>query len=317
MYSPKLKVVVTEIMQETPIVKSFKLSAAEGMLPGFSPGAHITTYLETDGGLLERHYSLAGNPLQDEYYKIAVRRSETSRGGSVHWHDRMKEGDTLEISHPQNHLPLSFEGRHHVFIAAGIGITPFMAMMPQLAAEGKSFELHYAAASEEYCPFYSEIGTAYGKRVRFYFSSQRERMPTRVMWKQRIGTHVYFCGPEAMIRQFKHAALDYGYPPSSIHYELFSPPDTGPCLPFEAVLTKSNIRLRIPEDKSLLDVMLEHGIDAPYSCKMGGCGSCEIEVEQGEVDHRDFFLSDHEKNSRNVMMPCISRAKSNLLIIHA
>jgi ferredoxin-NADP reductase len=259
---------------------------------------------------------LIGDPKQNAFYKIAVRRSETSRGGSAYWHDRIRTGDAIEISYPKNHLPLSFEAKHHVFVAGGIGITPFMAMMAELSAAGTSFELHYAAASEEHCAFYEDIRRKYGKRARFYFSSKQQRMPTSVMWKQRIGTHVYFCGPEGMITQFRNAAVRYGYPSSSIHYELFSPPQTGPCHPFKAVLTKSNAILYVPANKSLLDVMLEHGINAAYSCKIGGCGSCEIEVEHGEVDHRDFFLSDHEKTTRNVMIPCVSRAKSDQLVIH-
>ncbi len=312
--NPRLKVTVAEIVQETPVVKSFKLVGARGRLPRFSGGAHITTYFTVNAETMERHYSLVGNPQRDDYYTIAIRRSETSRGGSAHWHDQIRTGDEIEISYPKNHLPVSFEAKHHVFIAAGIGITPFMAMMSELAASGKSFELHDAAASEAYCPFYEEIRKRYGERAKFYFSGKQQRLPVAVMWKQPIGTHVYFCGPEEMISQFRQAAIHYGYPASNIHYELFSPPNVGPSYPFQAVLAKSNVTLQVPESKSLLEVMLEQGIAAAYSCKIGGCGSCEIEVEDGEVDHRDFFLSEQEKKTRKVMIPCISRAKSPLII---
>jgi dimethylamine monooxygenase subunit B len=315
MFNFKIKVRVAEVAEETPLVKSFKLVPTERELPRFSAGAHITTYLPTDNQLLERHYSLAGNPKNTDSYMIAVRRSETSRGGSEFWHSQMKVGDELEVSHPKNHLPLSFEAKHHIFIAAGIGITPFMAMMAEMNAAGKSFELHYAAASADYCPFYSFIQSHYGKQAFFYFSSERQRMSTLLMWNQPVGSHVYLCGPEGMISQFKHSAESYGYPDSSIHFELFTPPNLGPSHPFEVMLTKSNVSIQVPEDRSLLDVLLEKGIEAPYSCKIGGCGSCEVEVGEGEVDHRDFFLSDQDKNKRNVMLTCVSRAKSKQVSI--
>ncbi|AJY73482.1 PDR/VanB family oxidoreductase [Paenibacillus beijingensis] len=315
MHNANIKVKVTEAVQETPLVKRFKLVPLTGRLPWYSAGAHITTYLQKQDEFLERHYSLAGNPRDRDSYTIAVRLSQQSRGGSEFWHTQVKAGDELEISHPKNHLPVSFEARHHIFIAAGIGITPFMAMMAEMKAAGKSFELHYAAASEQYCPFYSFIQSHYGEQAHFYFSSESKRMPTMVMWNQPIGSHVYFCGPEAMITQFRQAAQSYGYPPSSIHFELFTPPNQGPCHPFEVELTGSNIVLQVPEDRSLLDVLLEKGIEAPYSCKIGGCGSCEVEVEEGEVDHRDFFLSEQEKKKRNAMITCVSRAKSNRVSI--
>lgn len=315
MHNAKIKVRIEEAVQETPVVKRFKLVPVTGQLPRFSAGAHITTYLQAQDQLLERHYSLAGNPRDRDSYTIAVRLSEQSRGGSEFWHTRVKAGDELEISHPKNHLPVSFEAKHHIFIAAGIGITPFMAMMAEMKAAGKSFELHYAAASEPYCPFYSFIRSHYGDHAHIYFSSQSKRMPTRVMWNQPIGSHVYFCGPEAMITQFKQAAQDYGYPRSSIHFELFTPPNQGPCHPFEVELTGSNMVLQVPEDRSLLDVLLEKGVEAPYSCKIGGCGSCEVEVEEGEVDHRDFFLSEQDKKKRKSILTCVSRAKSNRVAI--
>ncbi|MGM0881046.1 MAG: PDR/VanB family oxidoreductase [Bacillota bacterium] len=316
MFDSNIKVRVAEVAEETPLVRSFKLVPVEGELPRFSAGAHITTYLQTDNKLLERHYSLTGNPKYSDSYRIAVRRSDTSRGGSAFWHSQVKVGDEMEISQPKNHLPLSFEAKHHILIAAGIGITPFMAMMADLKEAGKSFELHYAAASAEYCPFYSFILSHYGKQAHFYFSSEQQRMFTLLMWNQPVGSHVYFCGPEGLITQFKHSAQSYGYPDSSIHFELFTPPVTGPCYPFEVMLTKSKIALHVPEDRSLLDVLLDKGIKAPYSCKIGGCGSCEVEVEEGEVDHRDFFLSEQDKKKRNVMIACVSRAKSKRVSIH-
>jgi ferredoxin-NADP reductase len=315
MQGSKIRVEVGEVKEETPMVKSFKLLPLDGILPRFGGGAHIMTYLTIEGQTMERHYSLSNDPRETGFYRISIRRSETSRGGSVYWHDQVKVGQQLVISYPRNHFPLSFQAKHHVLLAAGIGITPFIGMMADLESSGKSFELHYAASSKEMCPFYDLIRTRYPEQSHFYFSQNQQRMATMTMWKQPIGTHVYFCGPENMVTQFSQAAINYGYPKKSIHFEFFSPPGSGPQHPFRVVLKKSNLTFDIPEGTSLLEVLLEKGINPSYSCRIGGCGSCEVEVEEGEVDHRDFFLSDQEKKARNVILTCVSRAKSDQIVL--
>ncbi|MGE8081215.1 PDR/VanB family oxidoreductase [Peribacillus loiseleuriae] len=310
-----IDVIVDKITVESPSVRSFQLKAADGStLPRFSGGAHITTKIQSEQALYERHYSLTNDIDQNEYYQIAVGRNTNSRGGSVYWHDHIKEGDQLEISYPKNHFPLSFSAKHHVFIAAGIGITPFLAMASHLKNQGKTFELHYAAPSKELCAFYPYLSSVYPEETHFYFSRTDRRMTTEVMKNQAIGTHVYFCGTEGMVKEFAEAAKLYGYPESSIHFELFTPPDFGPLYAFEVELKQRNQILQIPEGATLLEVLLENDIDAPYSCKVGGCGSCQVNVLNGEVDHRDVFLTDEEKNEANVVLTCVSRAKGCLVL---
>lgn len=311
-----IKVIVKEIIQESPTVKSFKLAAADGsLLPRFSAGSHITTYLNTKNGVIERHYSLTTDPDISRHYQIAIRRSDQSKGGSIYWYNQVAIGDHLDISYPKNHFPLSFSAKHHVFFAAGIGITPFLSMAAALKKNGKSFELHYAAPSKKFCAFYNFLSATYPAETHFYFSKDGNRMTPHLMKNQAVGTHVYFCGTEAMVREFTDAAKAFGYPEKSIHYELFSPPDSGPLNPFQIKLNKSKQIIEVPEGKSLLETLLENSIQAPYSCKIGGCGTCQIDVLDGEVDHRDFFLSDSEKKEGHVILTCVSRAKKGCLVL--
>jgi vanillate O-demethylase ferredoxin subunit len=312
-----LEVIIEDIKPQTPTVKSFKLAALEGsLLPGFSGGSHITTYIQSEQGLLERHYSLTNDPKETDYYQIAIRRSEESRGGSVYWHDRIKVGDRLQISYPKNHFPLSFKAKHHVFFAAGIGITPFLAMAADLKKNGhSSFELHYATPSKDLCAFYPYLTSEYPEESHFYFSKEKRKMKTDIMKNQPIGTHVYFCGSEYMMKEYASAARAYGYPEKSIHFELFTPPKLGPMKPFDVKLQKSNTVIRVPEGMSLLEALLGQQIDAPYSCKIGGCGSCQVNVLEGKVDHRDLFLSDKEKQEADVILTCVSRAKNKSITL--
>jgi dimethylamine monooxygenase subunit B len=311
-----IEVVVESIKHESPFVKSFRLVAANGSsLPRFSGGSHITTFLQTEQGIIERHYSLTTDPDLSNYYQIAIRRNNQSKGGSVYWHDHIKTGDKLQISYPKNHFPQSFKAKHHVLFAAGIGITPFLAMIADLKKKGKSFELHYASPSKELCAFHDFLTSNYPNETYFYFSKEKRKMTTDLMKNQPIGTHVYFCGSEAMMREFAKDAKTFGYSKKSIHFELFTPPDFGPEHSFQVKLSKSNQLLTVSEDEKLLETLFKHNIQAPYSCKIGGCGSCQIDVLKGEIDHRDYFLSETEKKEGNVMLTCVSRAKSGCLVL--
>lgn len=316
MINSVIDVLVADIQEQSPSVKSFTLIPAGNVsLPRFSAGSHITTLLQKDGGVLERHYSLTSHPADTSAYQIAIRRNPESKGGSAYWHSEVKKGARLQISYPKNHFPLSVQAKHHVFFAAGIGITPFLAMAADLKRKGQSFELHYAAPSEEHCAFYSFLTNSYPEQTHFYFSDQQRKMQKNLMTHQPIGTHVYFCGSEAMMNEFAAAAKEYGYPDKSIHFERFSPPDFGPSVPFQVKLKSSGKTIIISENESVLDALLAHNVKAPHSCKIGGCGSCLVPVSRGEVDHRDFFLTDLEKAEEKVMLTCVSRAKTNCLVL--
>lgn len=318
MYFGNIQVRVGAIHQETATIKRFRLYPLSGEpLPVFGGGSHITTIVKNGEEELERHYSLVSHPtLQRDFYEIAIRRDDASRGGSAYWHDHMRVDDELEITFPKNQFALSFQAKHHVFYAAGIGITPFLTMMSDLKAEGKTFELHYAAKSKELCAFYDELREAYPTECTFYFSEEGNKLSHEGMQDHRIGSHVYFCGPQSMVQQFAEAAKEYGYSNKSIHFEIFAPQKFETMDAFQVVLKQSDKVIDVPEGETLLDTLLNCGVDARYSCKVGGCGSCEVEVVEGAVDHRDTFYSDEERKEKNIVMPCISRAKSKRLVLN-
>lgn len=199
--------------------------------------------------------------------------------------------------------------------AAGIGITPFIPMMIQLQEKGKSFELHYASPAKNDCAFYDWLRSAFSAKVHFYFSKEDNRMTPELMADQFVGTHVYFCGPQSMVNAFAEKAREYGYPKGSIHFELFSMTPNQSAAPFEAILQRSGRVLQVPKEKSLLDALLEAGVKAPYSCKVGRCGTCALNVLNGKIDHQDAFLNEQEKSEENVILPCVSRCKTKQLVL--
>jgi ferredoxin-NADP reductase len=312
-HKPTIEVQVMKIIDETSAIKRFKLYNESGF-PAFSGGSHITTYINHPAGTLERQYSIFNISSEPKIVEIAVRLAEDSTGGSRYWHESIQVGDVLEVSFPKNHFPLSFQAKHHVFYAAGIGITPFLSMMSELTEKNQSFELHYAAKSEEHCAFYEYLRKTYPSQCHFYFSESGRRLSPVHLSKHRIGTHVYFCGPEKMIQEFTIAAKTYGYPSFNIHFERFAPPFKKDQQMFHVELNQSGKQLEIPANVSLLDVLLQNGVKVPYSCRVGGCGTCEVKVEAGEVVHFDSFLTEEQQCSNQTMLSCVSRGKGKLVL---
>ncbi|TWT08530.1 oxidoreductase [Planococcus sp. CPCC 101016] len=309
---------VVQIIQETEFVKRFRFAPTDNLLlPAFAGGAHIKTFLQKEEEILERAYSLVSPPQERNFYEIAIRKDDYSTGGSLYWHEEVEVGMVLEISFPRNHFALSYQAKHHVFYAAGIGITPFLTMAKDLE-EWQTFELHYTARTSEQCAFFKELKEIYGDRCHFYFSRSDEpqKMSPTSMLNHRIGTHVYFCGPVNMVKEYRDAAASYGYPAKAIHFELFSSAqDNGPKNAFMVELIDSDRTLHVSEDETLLEALLKAGIEAPYACKIGGCGSCELEVAEGEVLHKDVFLTEEDRKNRNSILACCSRAKNEKIAI--
>jgi vanillate O-demethylase ferredoxin subunit len=83
----------------------------------------------------------------------------------------------------------------------------------------------------------------------------------------------------------------------------------------EVVLQRSGLTFIVPPEKSILEVLIEEGIDPMYDCQRGECGICQVVVLEGEPDHRDHILSESERAGNKVMQICVSRAKTPRLVI--
>lgn len=149
-----LPVVVDGLWRQGAKNLAVRLVSAEGQpLPAWTPGSHIDLHLPC--GLI-RQYSLTGSPAEQDRYLLCIARESQSRGGSRYIHDTLRPGQPLMISAPRNHFPLH-EGGHVVLLAAGIGITPLLAMAHARAASGASFTLHYYVSRAQEAAFATEI----------------------------------------------------------------------------------------------------------------------------------------------------------------
>jgi dimethylamine monooxygenase subunit B len=312
-----LEVEVSEVTTVAERVKRFRLVPVSGAaLPPFSPGAHILVSAGEGSKTSRNAYSLMGSPSDAHSYQICVLRTEHSRGGSRYLHDFVEPGSRLSIGYPVNLFPLDRLARKHLFVAGGIGITPFLPMMEELDTCEEPFELHYSGRSSERVAFADFLVHAYGARVRLHLTGNGERLAMNtVLCGQPLGTHLYVCGPERMIEDVMQSAREAGWPAGHLHSERFLSGSEG--RPFRVELARTKCTIHVGEHESLLEALEAAGVEVPFLCRGGSCGQCETRVIgcDRELIHNDHYLSPEGRKSHSKIMVCVSRAQGGNLVL--
>lgn len=314
-----LRVVVARKQMLTSRTAMFELADTSGAdLPCFSPGSHIDVH--TPRGLV-RQYSLCSSPTDRRLYRIAVLREDDGFGGSIEMVDHVRCGDVIGISLPRNNFALAMDASESILLAAGIGITPLLSMASALHEAQRSFQLYLFCRSEADAAFVDELRQSeYCTRVRVCIDGGKpnsEHFQDAIVRKPIKGTHFYICGPGAFIDFARHALRVGGRPEEEIHIERFKRPlqEIPPGREFRVVLRNSRREFVIPSDRSVAEVLLANGIEIAVSCQEGLCGTCVTNVLEGVPDHRDFVLSEEDRQSGTVFTPCCSRALTDTLVL--
>ncbi|HXX07114.1 MAG TPA: PDR/VanB family oxidoreductase [Pseudolabrys sp.] len=283
-------------------------------LPGFSAGAHIG--VRVPNGLL-RKYSLCSDPAERDRYQIAVKRESDGRGGSCSLIDDVKAGDKLTVTAPVNDFGLPPRAQDFLFIAGGIGVTPMMAMIRQVIAEGKRFRLFYCSRSPETTAFREELSLPEFKdKVVIHYDqgdASRSLDLRPILAERKNREHLYCCGPRPLMEAVR--AMTDHWSPTAVHFEAFSEAETHKAddRPFKVKLARSGEMLDVSTSQTILEVLRNHGLDVPSSCETGTCGTCRTKLLAGEADHRDLVLAEHEK--KDTIMICVSRARGKEITI--
>lgn len=302
---------LTVVRKELIAIDTVRLRLApkdQSTLPAFQPGAHVELAIRG----LSRRYSITSSHRDLAFYEICVLRTKPSRGGSSYIHDSLAIGDAIEVTGPFNAFPLDPTAAHSVFIAGGIGITPFLGMMEELSRQGRPFELHYAARDEGRLLPTPDAG----QRVTRYLDNRGgpSLVISDLLANLRADSHLYVCGPQPMIEAVRARARNGGWPPAQVHFESFG---HAPRLSDRAItlhLQRSGMTLNVQPGVSVLDALLENGVWASHECRRGECGSCLTEVLSGQPDHRDVCLTDEQR--RKGMCTCVSWSSTQELTLN-
>ncbi len=316
--SGPLELVISGVRQLTPRVRAFELRDPNGAdLPAVEAGSHLQFPMElADGTTTIRHYSICSNPARRDAYEIAVLREDEGSGGSLAVHAQFSIGRQLHCELPQNHFHLHEDERPAVLIAGGIGITPIKAMAQALKARGNDMQMHYTGRSNQEMAFRDRLIRELGDELTVYSSADDERLDIeQVLSTAPDNAIVYVCGPGRLIDAVVDVAAKLNFDPDRIRFERFGATINLDARPIQVELRRSGKQIEVAADRSILDAMLEAGVDSPYSCKAGNCKSCAVELLDGEAEHRDSALSTTEREDYRLFCPCVSRARGDYLAL--
>jgi ferredoxin-NADP reductase len=312
----------------TDVVVNRRQAAAEGVvalelvdpqggdLPAWEPGAHIDLLL--DEGLV-RQYSLCGDARDPKAWRVGVLLDPQSRGGSRHVHENLVEGSTVRVRGPRNHFAL-VDSPRYLFIAGGIGITPIIPMIDSAQQAGTDWTLIYLGRSRTTMAFAEALFDSYGDRVTLWPDDEKGQFDLQAALSEPADqTLVYCCGPEQLLSAAEQHCEHW--PEGSLHIERFAAkapaaePGVEALESFQVVCQRSAVTVEVSGDTSILEALEDADIPILSSCLEGICGTCEAIVLEGTPDHRDSMLTEAERASGNKILTCVSRSRSEKLVL--
>ncbi len=303
----------------SPTVREFEIRPEGGVKP-WTVGSHLTVQVLVDGREDTRSYSLVGlphGPGAHEVYRIAVKRAAPGRGGSRYmW--GLETGAELRIGEPNNHFELSFGAPEYLLVAGGIGITPIVGMAQMLAERGANVRMAYAARSPDELAYHDVLHGTLGERLRTHCDSAGQRLDLGAeIARLAPRGQLWICGPMTLLDAARAAWAASGRDSADLRFETFGNSGRFEAQPFWVELPRHQLRLEVPADRSLLDVLEAAGVDMLWECRRGECGLCAVDIvrTEGQVDHRDVFFSPHEKQSCTRMCTCVSRVSGGGVVL--
>jgi len=281
-------------------------------LPPFKPGAHIDLHLPNG---LVRTYSLCNDPADNNSYVIAVKREAEGRGGSVALHDATAAGDVIGVSLPRGGLDIGENIQRYIFVAGGIGLTPYLSIASYLRRIGHpDFKVHLV--TRDRVPLEHLLGPLMLDGRIVVHRTSRSGHPDIAALLEQSGadTAVGCCGPEGMISDFEHATAKWSA--DHVHIERFVPPllPVDPdAKPYTIALARSGTEVPVRAGQTMLAALGDFGIEIPTSCCGGICGACKVGWLGGRPVHRDRVLSPYERE--RYLMACVAGSDSERLVL--
>lgn len=320
MSEPTEPAIVMSMHLEARDIVSLRLRRADGGdFPPVDPGSHIDMVLPNG---LSRSYSLSNTSQDTGSYRITVARDVSSRGGSSYIVDKLRVGNQVEISAPRNNFGLETDADFSLFVAGGIGITPFVSMISRLNEYSRRWRLHYCVRTRDRVALLDDLTrlaeTGNGELLLNFDEEPGGRLLDLEGAISAVpsSAHLYCCGPVGMLNAYRAAAEAARFEDKQVHYEYFSS-DVEKAAEggFTVVCQRSGKTVAVKPGQTILKALADAGVNVSSSCEEGVCGSCETRVIEGQPDHRDMILSAKEREEGKKIIICCSGAKSSRLVL--
>lgn len=310
-----VKVVAKSALARDVVALRLSPQDSHTQLGTFQAGSHIDVFLP-NGSV--RQYSLTQHAPQvaPAYYEVAIARDAHSRGGSANVHDHLRVGSVLQVGIPRNLFALDPSHKRVLLLAGGIGVTPLFAMAQALVAGDRDVEMVFCARSVSRMAYLDELKKLLGTRLRLHADDDAGGpLDVVQLLSSQRWDGVYACGPAPMLDAIEAATATW--PAGQVHMERFTAAadPSASSEAFEVELSASGLSVQVEAHESILDALERLGIDHPYACREGLCGTCECKVLSGRIDHRCSVLTQAEKDSQASMMLCVSRSSGDKLVL--
>lgn len=229
---------VLQVSRESADVAAITLRPDDGLPPPeFKPGQYVSCAVTFDDGRRQlRQYSLSDAPRADQI-RISVKRergaqAQAPAGQVSNWiHERVQVGSVLQLTHPfGDFTPDTASSRPIVLLSAGVGITPMISALNQIARVNPQRQVIFAhaARSAEHHAHQADVAAAQAimpnLRTATFYESEQERMDVAKLPEWAHGdANVYLCGPTGFMRAQWQGLLEAGVPVARLHREVFGP----------------------------------------------------------------------------------------------
>ena len=331
---------VSGVIDETPDARSLVFDVPDELKDKFAykPGQFLTLRIPSDRtGSVARCYSLASSPFTDDSPKVTVKR--TSDGYGSNWVcDNVEPGDTLEVLPPSGVFTPKNLDDDLLLFGAGSGITPVMSILKSALSQGSgSVVLVYANRDFESVIFgqeLRELAAKYADRLTVvHWVEPLQGLPTA----RQLATlatpftehEIFMCGPGPFMDVVHDALSLLSVPRNRIHAEVFnslagdpfaavapvelSDEESADAATVEVELDGEVHTMDWPRKQTLVDIMLAKGIDVPYSCQEGECGSCACTVLDGKVEMDNSEILDPEDIENGYVLGCQAHPVSDFV----
>jgi 3-ketosteroid 9alpha-monooxygenase subunit B len=334
-----LELQVADVVEETADARSLVFTIPDGAdIPAdrlrYSPGQFLTLRVPSDRtGSVARCYSLCSSPFTGDPMTVTVKR--TAHGYASNWLcDHAHTGMKIHVLAPSGTFVPKTLDADFLLLAAGSGITPMLAICKSTLAEGGGkVVLIYANRDESSVIFGAalrELAAKYPDRLTVvHWLETVQGLPSAValaaLASPYTGHDAYICGPGPFMAAAEEALKSSGIPPERIHIEVFKSLESDPFAavviedddsdegPATAVVTLDGQtqEVRWPRNAKLLDVLLDKGLDAPFSCREGHCGACAVLKKSGDVEMEVNDVLEQQDLDEGLILGCQARPRSD------
>lgn len=332
-----LELQLTEVVEETPDARSLVFGVPNGAdIPAdrlrYSPGQFLTLRVPSDRtGSVARCYSLCSSPFTGDPLTVTVKRTED--GYASNWLcDNAHAGMKMHVLAPSGTFVPKTLDTDFLLLGAGSGITPMMSICKSALAEGSGkVVLIYANQDENSVIFGTalrELAAKYPDRLTVvHWLVSVQGLPSAAALAGLVepysGHDGYICGPGPFMVAAEEALKAVGA--ERIHIEVFKSLDSDPFAavvieeddsdqgPATAIVTLDGEKHEIawPRKAKLLDVLLDKGLDAPFSCREGHCGACAVLKKSGDVEMEINDVLEQSDLDEGLILGCQARPGSD------